>query len=269
MYSVSSKEAVERKSLFAFTNSSIFRVPQQSHRRHFFLNQPSHASLFAHASALPTPLRHRGRAERYIARGYVTRSVHLPCGNTAQSCTVLLGAGVRASGASPLADCCTLAARFRVQTRMMIWNWCRLTAGRSRVQLMRWWLCQDVGLFHASLVSGTPSPALRQVCYTSLLCQCSQVLTRAARHHRATATGVGMKAVGSLLILMLWSLISVVLFSVCTVDGTTEEDVPCIQEWLMMSSKDGRSAGRRDRHHLISCWHSGGGRGGGTISLQH
>lgn len=66
-----------------------------------------------------------------------------------------------------------------------------------------------------------------------------------------------MKAVGSWP--MLCSLISVVVFSVCTVVGTTEEDVLCIHEWLIMSSKDGRSAGRRDRHHLISCWHSGGG----------
>lgn len=55
---------------------------------------------------------------------------------------------------------------------------------------------------------------------------------------------------------MLCSLISVVGFSVCTEDGTTEEDVLCIHEWLKMSSKDGRSAGRSARHHLISCWHS-------------
>lgn len=90
------------------------------------------------------------------------------------------------------------------------------------------------------------------------MCHCSPVRTRVSHHHRATATGVGMKAVGSWL--MLCSLISVVVFSVCTVDGTTEEDVVCIHEWLMMSSKDGRSAGRKDRHHLISCWHSGGGQ---------
>lgn len=85
-------------------------------------------------------------------------------------------------------------------------------------------------------------------------------------HHRATATGVGVKAVGSWL--MLCSLISVVVFSVCAVDWTTEEDVLCIHEWLNMSSKDGRSAGRTDRHHLISCWHSGGG-GGGISTAQH
>lgn len=49
--------------------------------------------------------------------------------------------------------------------------------------------------------------------------------------------------------------------SVVSVEGA---GVLCIQEWLMMSSKDGRSAGRRDRHHLMSCWHSEGkGRGGG------
>lgn len=93
-----------------------------------------------------------------------------------------------------------------------------------------------------------------------------QIRTGASLHHRATATGVGMKAVGSWL--MLCSLISVVVFSVCTVDGTTEEDMFCIHEWLMMSSKDGRSAGRRHRHHLISCWHSGGG-GGQPISQEH
>lgn len=105
-------------------------------------------------------------------------------------------------------------------------------------------------------------PALLQVCYISLMCQCSPVRPQRSLfffflfglHHRATATGVGVKAVGSWP--MLCSLISVVLFSVCTVGGTTEEDVLCIHEWLMMSSKDGRSAGRRDRHHLISCWHS-------------
>lgn len=56
---------------------------------------------------------------------------------------------------------------------------------------------------------------------------------------------------------MLCSLISVAVFSVCSVDGTRDEDELCIHEWLKMSSKDGRSAGRRDRHHLISCWHSG------------
>lgn len=69
--------------------------------------------------------------------------------------------------------------------------------------------------------------------------------------HRATATGVGVKAVDSWL--MLWSLISVPLFSCCAVDGSAEESVCCIQEWLIMSSKDGRSAGLRDRHHLMSC----------------
>lgn len=69
--------------------------------------------------------------------------------------------------------------------------------------------------------------------------------------------------------LMLCSLISVAVFSVCTVDGMTEEDVLCIHEWLMMSSKDGRSAGRRDRHHLINCWHSGGKtEGGQAMSLE-
>lgn len=31
----------------------------------------------------------------------------------------------------------------------------------------------------------------------------------------------------------------------------------CIHGWLNMSSKDGLSEGLRDRHHLISCWHSG------------
>lgn len=43
--------------------------------------------------------------------------------------------------------------------------------------------------------------------------------------------------------------------SVVSVGGA---GVFCIQEWLMMSSKDGRSAGRRDRHHLMRCWHSAG-----------
>lgn len=43
--------------------------------------------------------------------------------------------------------------------------------------------------------------------------------------------------------------------SVVSVGGA---DVLCIQGWLMMSSKDGRSAGRRERHHLMSCWHSAG-----------
>lgn len=43
--------------------------------------------------------------------------------------------------------------------------------------------------------------------------------------------------------------------SVLSVEGA---GVFCIQEWLMMSSKEGRSAGRRDRHHLMSCWHSVG-----------
>lgn len=71
---------------------------------------------------------------------------------------------------------------------------------------------------------------------------------------------MGVKAVGSWP--MLCSLISAVVFSVCaapvcTVAGTTEGDVFCIHEWLMMSSRDGRSAGLRDKHHLISCWHSG------------
>lgn len=47
--------------------------------------------------------------------------------------------------------------------------------------------------------------------------------------------------------LMLWSLISVP-----SVDGA----VFCIHGWLIMSSKDGRSAGRMAKHHLISCWHS-------------
>lgn len=32
----------------------------------------------------------------------------------------------------------------------------------------------------------------------------------------------------------------------------------CIQEWLKMSSKDGLSEGRRDKHHLMRCWHSAG-----------
>lgn len=34
----------------------------------------------------------------------------------------------------------------------------------------------------------------------------------------------------------------------------------CIQEWLKMSSKDGLSEGRRDKHHLMRCWHSAGER---------
>lgn len=124
------------------------------------------------------------------------------------------------------------------------------------------------------LCAATPSHSLcfksvTKVFCNGLFCQCSPFWTKAARslHHRATATGVGVKAVGSWP--MLCSLISVVVFSVCTVDGTTEEDVLCIHEWLIMSSKDGRSAGLRDRHHLISCWHSGGGGGGGQpISLE-
>lgn len=65
-----------------------------------------------------------------------------------------------------------------------------------------------------------------------------------------------MKAAGSWA--MLCSLISAGDFSVCTVEGTTDGDVFCIHEWLMMSSRDGRSAGLRHKHHLISCWHSAG-----------
>lgn len=86
-------------------------------------------------------------------------------------------------------------------------------------------------------------------------------------HHRATATGVGSRP-------MLCSRISAVVFSVCaapvcTVAGTTEEAVFCIHEWLRMSSRDGRSAGLKDKHHLISCWHSEGEEGGRLVLKNH
>lgn len=32
--------------------------------------------------------------------------------------------------------------------------------------------------------------------------------------------------------------------------------MPCSQGWLKMSSKDGLSEGRMDKHHLMRCWHS-------------
>lgn len=34
--------------------------------------------------------------------------------------------------------------------------------------------------------------------------------------------------------------------------------VVLIQGWSQICSRVGRSEGRRARHHLISCWHSGG-----------
>lgn len=63
--------------------------------------------------------------------------------------------------------------------------------------------------------------------------------------------GGGIKAGGSRL--MLCSLMFMVVFSV----GWTDEDTFCSHGWLLMSSREGRSAGRTDRHHLIRCWHSG------------
>lgn len=37
-----------------------------------------------------------------------------------------------------------------------------------------------------------------------------------------------------------------------------DSDVTLIQGWSQICSRVGRSEGRRARHHLISCWHSGG-----------
>lgn len=65
-------------------------------------------------------------------------------------------------------------------------------------------------------------------------------------HHWATATGGGEKAGASRL--MLYSLTSTLVLS---------EGVLCSQGCWLMSSRDGRSEGRRARHHRMSCWHSG------------
>lgn len=69
MYRVRSKKVVEKKSPLAFTNSSIFRLPQQSHTRHFFKRKKKIALLaIAGASALPTLLRRSEWRERRAQR---------------------------------------------------------------------------------------------------------------------------------------------------------------------------------------------------------
>lgn len=60
---------------------------------------------------------------------------------------------------------------------------------------------------------------------------------------------------------MLCSRISAGALSACSAEGSGAAGSElCIHWWLTMSSKEGRSAGRWDRHHLMSCWHSGEGR---------
>lgn len=202
MYRVRSKKVVKKKSLLAFTYSSIFRVPQQSHRRHFFKRKKSHSSspaplLFPHCCDAANG----GRGERSVARGYITRTARLAFSGAASTCTVFSQHRCRCIQSTPsyrLINTRSPDQSHENEVLTVTWvdGWENQVVGVARVEEgglacrvgtgNGWWFCRGACLppsvcspsrpalacvcaLCAARSSSSSSSSWLRVCYTSLL----------------------------------------------------------------------------------------------------